>query len=424
MTPRRTPVPPTLTPHLDATAEQALELVSVPPGSAANGDPVALVEAWVRHGNVAAVAAVAEASAGPARKAARRGLNVLKSRGIFPPPRVHVTRLAPRVEEAAEEEAYLLAPDPTGSEFVAIARRFGSGRTTAVFVVLNDSLGVLRIDNEELSRSRFLERVERALPDAGYRPVPVPVPWARWRVARALETHTRRGAPEPLGVTTARPLLQPVPSEAPEHPLDAEGLVLGPEDVAERARASAKLHELPELRGWLPPKQAVDAMLLEVGKTLTPGVEPPPGHVERELERQIQAATDRYFSPQVRERLVVLMKDSTLSVLARAGEQAALDLVAATEAVQRAGLITDPPHEVPFLRAFFDKAIAVLVAQNKGQLRIPVPNRPPAADATDATENGDGTFTTTASAEATSEATDIPTVAVPNADAADAKSSS
>lgn len=417
MTPRRTPVPPTLPSQLDATAEEALELVALPPGSASNGDPVALVEAWVQHGNVAAVAAVADAGAGPARKAARRGLNVLKARGLVPPPRVHVARLAPRVEETSEEEAYLLAPDSTGSELVAIARRFGSGRTTAVFVILNDSFGVLRIDNEELSRSRFVERIERALPDAGYRPVPVPVAWARWRVARALETHTRRGVPEPLGVTTARPLLHPVPSEAPEHPLDAEGLVLGPEDVAERARASAKLHELPELRGWFPPKQAVDAMLLEVGKTLTPDVEPPAGHVERELEQQIQAATDRYFSPQVREQLVVLMKDATLSVLARAGEQAALDLVAATEAVQRAGLITEPPHEVPFLRAFFDKAVAVLVAQNKGQLRIPVPNRLPTAE--DAAEGVEAPSATTSAEGA---ANGLPAASAPTADSVDPSS--
>jgi hypothetical protein len=67
-----------------------------------------------------------------------------------------------------------------------------------------------------------------------------------------------------------------------------------------------------------------------------------------------------------------MMKDSALSVLAREGETQALLIVAALRAVERAGLITDPPHEVPFLRAFFDKAIAVLLAQGGGQLRVPV----------------------------------------------------
>jgi hypothetical protein len=31
---------------------------------------------------------------------------------------------------------------------------------------------------------------------------------------------------------------------------------------------------------------------------------------------------------------------------------------------------------VPFLRAFFDKAVAVMVAQGGGQLRIPIARRP------------------------------------------------
>jgi len=46
--------------------------------------------------------------------------------------------------------------------------------------------------------------------------------------------------------------------------------------------------------------------------------------------------------------------------------------VAAMKAIEKAGLITEPPRDVPFLRAFFDKAIAVLLAQGNGQLRVPV----------------------------------------------------
>ena len=69
------------------------------------------------------------------------------------------------------------------------------------------------------------------------------------------------------------------------------------------------------------------------------------------------------------------MKDSALSIVAREGENRALDVVATLRAIENRGLITDPPREVPFLRAFFDKAIAVLAAQGGGQLRIPVGKR-------------------------------------------------
>ncbi|MBN2196561.1 MAG: hypothetical protein JW751_27360 [Polyangiaceae bacterium] len=357
--------------HLDATAEEALELTR-----AGETDPVSLVGAWIRHGNIGAIAAIADDGVGAARKAARRGLNVLKARGIVPPPRTHVAKVTTR-DEVVGEEAHLLAPDSTGSVLLALARRGSSGRTTATFVIVNDPVGVLHVNNEEFAHSKLKERLDRALPNAGYRPVPVPIPWARWRIAQALARQAERRAPEPLGLMTARPLLEPAPSEAPDHPLDAEGLVLAPEDATERAKSSARLHELAEFRAWLPPKPALDTLLLEVGKTLTPDETPPEGHIQHELENQIQAATDRYFSPQVREQLVGLLKDAALSVLAREGEQAALDVIAVIHAVEQAGLITDPPHEVPFLRAFFDKALAIMVAQNKGQLRIPIPQRLP-----------------------------------------------
>ena len=59
------------------------------------------------------------------------------------------------------------------------------------------------------------------------------------------------------------------------------------------------------------------------------------------------------------------------------------DVVATMDMVKNAGLITDPPHEVPFLKTFFEKALSILVAQGKGALRIPVPALPVNADATD-----------------------------------------
>jgi len=104
------------------------------------------------------------------------------------------------------------------------------------------------------------------------------------------------------------------------------------------------------------------------------------------VQAAIRSATDRYFSPQIRERLVTAMKDSALSVLAREGEVKTLEVVAAIKAIQNCGLITDPPHEVPFLRAFFEKALQVLMAQNQGQLRVPV--RAPSADAASADQPG------------------------------------
>ena len=260
---------------------------------------------------------------------------------------------------------------------LVFTRRAPAGRCRAAFVVLNDAIGVQRVDNDNLSQSKLQERFDQALKDgAAGKSVQVPIAWARWRVDSALKQQAKRGLPEPMGLTTARELLQPVPEQAPSHPLDEEGLVLDDEDARELAKTSATLHRFPEFQGWLPTKRAVDEIMLKVGQTMRPGETPPDGHVEAQLETEVKAATDRYFTPEARERLVAVMKDSTLGVLARAGEQSALEVVAAMKAIEQCGLITNPPHEVQFLRAFFDKAVAYMVAQGNGSLRIPIPNRP------------------------------------------------
>jgi hypothetical protein len=192
-------------------------------------------------------------------------------------------------------------------------------------------------------------------------------------------------------MTRASALLEPVPAEAPSHPFDDEGLELSDEDAAELGTGSAKLHGFPEFRGWFPTRAAVDEMMIKLGETLTPGQEPSQDELKEKLEQEIDAATDRYFSPQRREQLIRAMRDSALSLLSREGEQAALDVVAAIKCIDRCGLITDPPHEVGFLRGYFEKAVSLMLSQSGGSLRIPMRREDvpePGEEATPAPEAG------------------------------------
>jgi hypothetical protein len=351
---------------LSATAETAVAALA-----GAGKNSVALVEAWVKAGNAAAVNAAAERAEGAARKAARRGLNVLKARGVAVPTERHVTSVGG--EKSPEiEEALLLAPDSGGSICLAITSRSLTSKAHSVFVFLHDDFGVHRVNQGELSQTQLKEALQRALPGAEYRPVKVPVAWARGRIAAARKVHAARGMPEPLGFSSAAALLEPVPSEPEEHPFDGEGLELGDEDAQDLAKSSHALHLLPEFRGWFPPKAVVDEMLLKVGEGLTPGTEPAPEELQKKLEEEITSATDRYFTPERREQLARMMKDSALSVLSREGEVRTLEVVATMKNIQNAGLITNPPHEVGFLRAFFDKAISAIAYQEGGRLRIPM----------------------------------------------------
>lgn len=352
---------------LDVTAEGALGALTEA-GAAAT----ALVERWIERGNAAAVVETAEHASGAARKAARRGLNVLKARRIALPERRHVASLV-SAKQPESYEAWIMAPDTAGNVLVVLAARTPTSRYRAAFVVLHDTAGVQRVDVTELGQSGLRDAMARALPGAGYKPVSVNVQWARARIARARRRHAENGVPEPLGLTSAASLLEPVPAEPPPHPFDEEGLVLSDEDARVMAAQSQSLHELPEFRGWFPTKDAVDELLQKVGESLTPGQEPDPELLREKLQQEVRAATDRYFAPQRREQLLVAMRDAALSVLAREGEQRALEVVAAMKVIESAGLITDPPQDVAFLRAFFDKAIALMLARNGGRLRIPIP---------------------------------------------------
>jgi len=342
-----------------------------------------LVEAWVKCGNAAAVVEAAERGEGAVRKAARRGLNVLKARGVAVPEPTRVSAVT-GAKSAEQTEAFLLSPDSMGNVLIAITTRSLTSRGKVVFVYLNDELGVHRVDVGELSQSQLKDALAKALPGARYKAVTVPVEWARRRIADARARHAERKIPEPLGFARAESLLGPVPSEAVPHPFDAEGFELSLEDAAEMVKNSAQLHNLPELAGWFPDKGAVDELFAFVGKALSeaghdPTQEPPAEALRNAMTEQIAAATDRYFTPERRAQLVVALKDAALSALARDGEEIGLQLSALAKVAAEAGLITNPPREIPFLRGYFEKAVSLLAMQNQGRIRIPVP--PKAADA-------------------------------------------
>jgi hypothetical protein len=336
-----------------------------------------LVEAWVKSGNAAAVVEASERGEGAVRKAARRGLNVLKARGVAVPEPTRVSAVT-GAKSAEQTEAFLLSPDSMGNVLIAITTRSITSRGRVVFVYLNDELGVHRVDVGELSQSQLKEALAKALPGARYKAVTVPVEWARRRIADARARHAERKIPEPLGFARAESLLGPVPSEAVAHPFDAEGFELSLEDAAEMVKNSAQLHNLPELAGWFPEKGAVDELFAFVGKALSdaghdPTQEPPAEALRDAMAEQIAAATDRYFTPERRAQLVVALKDAALSALPREGEEIGLQLSALAKVAAEAGLITNPPREIPFLRGYFEKAVSLVAMQNQGRIRIPVP---------------------------------------------------
>ena len=352
--------------QLEATADSALEALA-----SANGDAAGLVEAWVAASNAAAVAEVAERGAGPARKAARRGLSVLKSRGVTVERRPRKASIAG--SSKAETKAWMLPANSQGVVILVVAEHSPTSRSQVCVVQLRDRIGVMRIENAAVGSSSLSKKLKEMTGHPALSPVEVPVDWVRARIAAARARHQTNGVPEPLGFDTAAELLTPIPQTHPAHPFDEEGLEIADEDADALANDSARLHQLPEFNAWLPPKSAVEEVLYRVGQTLPPGEQPSQDLVAEKVTEEVRGATDRYFSPQAIEELVEMMKDSALSVLNRDGEAKALEVVGTMKVVQRCGLITNPPRDNAFLRGFFEKGIQALAMQTKGELKIPMP---------------------------------------------------
>jgi hypothetical protein len=123
----------------------------------------------------------------------------------------------------------------------------------------------------------------------------------------------------------------------------------------------------------LPGERALQEMLLNIGRKFGPTPPTAKEEIDPIVREQVTAATDRYFTPERRAVLANRMLDSGLSVLHRLGEDSAKHLRAVIQTIRGAGLITNPPSDVGFLSAFFDKAMAVLAAQQGGRLRVPIP---------------------------------------------------
>lgn len=352
--------------QLTSPADKALEYCNAVGGDLSE----ALVQAWIQSKNAGAVQAVAEHGEGKARKAARRGLNVLKSRGVVIPEPVRRSALGTN----HGIQAWLLPPDGNGVRVVGLAGSV-AGQQRGCIAFIRDGQGVFKLECSTTTPSKLFGAMKNALPGSGLEPVAVPVEWARAKVAACRTAMLQRKATEPLGFMAARHLLEPVPSEAPEHPFDAEGFAFAAEDAKAQAADSGVLHHQPEFQSWLPPQSAVQQMLAEVGKQLNPGEEQDPNRVAELLKAEMLAATDRTFNPEARQDLVHWMKDAGISLMAREGEPLGLKLAATIQCVASAGLVTDPPRDIPFLRAFFEKAIQLIMARNGGRLNIPIPKR-------------------------------------------------
>ncbi|MEM6786449.1 MAG: hypothetical protein AAF715_02930 [Myxococcota bacterium] len=349
--------------------------------TAGAGGAEGLVKAWVEADNLVAIAvgAASEALSGAPRKAVRRAARTLRARGVTLP---EVKAKAPAEATAAEAEAEPVAtfvpPDASGTMFISISHRQPGGGYVVADCVAKHGVGVVRASQGRLAGRKIRAWKDRVAKEYGAAPVEVPLAWARARIEEAKATNEKSGALMPLGFDSCAFLFEPFPEAPPPHPV--ADLTADEPEAAQLERAAAdseRLHNEPEFRAWMPDRKSIDELLTKVGASVgSEEAASEPEQVNAALKKEVADATDRFFTPELRQAVSSWMRDAAISVRARSGDDAARHVIQVATAVERAGLITSPPHEIPFLLAFFQKAIAYVLSQNQGQLRVPIPAAP------------------------------------------------
>lgn len=333
----------------------------------------ALVKAWLERNNTVAIAAAAQLDgiAGSARKAARRALGVLKSRGVEIPD--FGATAEPVAKQAEPVIASFVPPDASGMEFFSISQRQPGGRYHVADVVVREPLGIMHASSGRIAGKHIREWRTRVEERFGTAPVDVPLAWARFRFAEARKLNATSKQLLPLGVDKCAELFEPQEDTVPDHPVaELEGGIDA--DAAKAASATSELlHQDPEFRSWLPDKPALDEMLGKIGERVGRDNAEDKDLVDEVLKEEIAAATDRFFSPEIREVIANRMRDSAISIRERAGGERAIQVLAVAKAVREAGLITSPPSEIPFLLSFFKKGVAIMAQQGAGKIQVPMP---------------------------------------------------
>lgn len=317
---------------------------------------------------------------GAVEKALRRGLFLLKTRGIAVPEAPRTDEEGPRfrpVREIEADQAYVSALDGAGDRLVwlAGARRGGLYLFQAV---VNDERGLVHFRAAETSRRTLREVVKAAEESQTFPIVPVEPEYALALIESAAH---RQLAPEAAGVAAAR--VAPLPAsyrgarplllegrEAPEHPelwppapiLRRRGADGGMETAEQEARLalSAELHRLDEFAGWLLPDAVIRPLVEELDDAaqslLIVGEES-----RRERFQQIfDAFADRVFDPAMRDRYRARLEAQADYLDRIRREEDAKSALAAARGLSPLG---PKASRHPFVIALIQKHVALIAAE-------------------------------------------------------------
>lgn len=237
-----------------------------------DAEQVAIVEAWIKEGDGARVAAVAagEGAGKNARKAAKKGVHVLKARGVAVAEPARAAVAVPAPAPSSESRGYMTMVDPSGVQILLHVHSARGGGLQGAQAVAQRGKGLVDGGAVHLSRKELRVHLDRLVED-GVRFYDVPADHARARIATLVDAARDAGRPLPESLLAVEIHLPPHTPPA-GHPLEARL------PRAERAKGRVTEAELaffetvPLLASWGPDEDAIHVLLERMNAAAGGGV--------------------------------------------------------------------------------------------------------------------------------------------------------
>ena len=314
-----------------------------------------LAEAWVEdeEGGIAALHRIdAESLPKPARKALRKVLHRLRSRGVELPtaaPAAVVAKLPP-IEDTLS--AALVSPvDPRGTRAVYLVEPHPSGGARMFELMLDAERGVLGLEVYQAGRSqvrRFLRDIAR---NERFPAVEAPRESVQALVARAASAQPA-DRPLPRGFAEWRGHVAGAPEPA-RTPGELAAEALGAESTPERVRRAVELVRSREVGPWPPPGEVLQDLANRLAENAQ-GKIIVAGPVRRQQVARIldEAVESVYAGPQA-GRMASCFREAAYVLWKTGREEDARAALAAAQAFE-----AGPEAWAPLARATLEVALA------------------------------------------------------------------
>jgi hypothetical protein len=307
----------------------------------------AVARAALEAGRADLLAAVAAHPGKEAAKEAKRGIHVLRSRGVTVP---EPPRPAAPAAPGPAMPAYASAMDGQGEQAIWIPRALPGKGIEVGQAVVGDEKGLLDLQVAVLGRKEWRTFTQGLLQrgrDMGV--VEIDRERAKSIVAAARVRNDTTSVRVPDGADLWLRHLGPAP--LPEDPAERfPPLPAGEEEAA--LDGSALLHDLPLLRGWLPEEPFLREIAAKLDEIAVSPLYVDERQRAEQVSRTVARAVEDYFDTR-RRALVASRLLAIADHLERSGDPAHARAAAATARALQRGL---PPQAIPFARLLVEKA--------------------------------------------------------------------